>query len=125
MAGAVHVPWYATAFRGDRFAEALSEISAVSLRYGATGYEIFRYREDRYKFIQSVEFEDKLAFARYWDGPEFIRFRTRYSGWYQVPVVYQWVDIVATGRMPENGGNGGNGEPQTAPVGGGSAGDTI
>ena len=50
-----------------------------------------------------------------------------HSGWYQVPVVYQWADIVAEGALPGNGnGNGGDEpEPETAPVGGGSAGDTI
>jgi hypothetical protein len=126
MPGAVHIPWYATGFRGDQFEAALLEIAPIAMRYGATAYEVFRYRDDRYKFLQSSVFESKLDWERYWDGPEMIQFRAANQGRYQVPVVYQWTDIVAEARMPANGnGNGGEGEPETAPVGGGSAGDTI
>jgi hypothetical protein len=32
MAGVVHIPWYATLFRGDQFEVALREIAPVSLR---------------------------------------------------------------------------------------------
>lgn len=123
MAGAVHVPWYATGFRGDAFAQALREIAHVSLRYGATAYEVFRYRDDKYKFIQSSVFENKADWERYWYGPEFSQFRSAHSGWYQVPVVYTWADVIIEGRLPDNGGgNGGQDVAEPAPVGGGSAG---
>jgi quinol monooxygenase YgiN len=117
MAGVVHLPWYATGFRGDALAEELADIAAVSLRYGATAYDVYRYRDDRYKFLQTAHFEDKMAWERYWEGPEFTDFRIRCSGWYQIPVVYAWTDLVATGaiaaepgRMPV-AGRGGNGDP--------------
>ena len=97
-AGTVHIPWYATLFRGDRFVEALEEIAPLALRYGATGYRVYRSRDDGYKFLQTVEFEDKLDWERYWNGPEFIQWRASYSSWYQVPVLYVWNDIVAEGR---------------------------
>ena len=99
MAGIVHLPWYATGLRADALAEELADIAAVSLRYGATAYDLYRYRDDRYKFLQTAHFDDKVAWQRYWDGPEFIDFRIRCSGWYQVPVVYGWTDLVATGAI--------------------------
>jgi len=101
VAGVVHIPWYATGFRGDKLAAALAEISAVSLRYGATQHGLFRYRDDRYKFLQFAEFESKLDFERYWDGPEFTDFRVLNSGFYQVPVVYGWTDLVVHGMMAD------------------------
>ena len=52
MAGVVHIPWYATLFRGDKFEEALEEIAPLALRYGATDYAVYRSRDDRYKFLQ-------------------------------------------------------------------------
>ena len=36
MAGVVHIPWYATGFRGDKLEAALAEIAPIALRYGAT-----------------------------------------------------------------------------------------
>ena len=100
MAGLVHIPIYATGFRADALGAELEEIGAVSLRYGASEYRVYRYRDDRYKFLLEVGFDDKGDWERYWEGPEFIFFRTKCSGWYQVPVVYGWVDLVAAGEMP-------------------------
>jgi hypothetical protein len=99
MAGTVHIPWYATLFRGDKFELALQEIAPIALRYGATDYAVHRGRDDRYKFLQMVSFDDHAAWEAYWYGPEFVDWRADYSGWYQVPVLYAWNDIVARGGL--------------------------
>jgi quinol monooxygenase YgiN len=103
MAGTVHIPWYATLFRGDRFADALAEIAPVSLRYGAHDFSVYRSRDDAYKFLHLVTFESKIDFERYWYGPEFTAFRTETAGWYQVPVLYVWNDVVIAGSLEGNG----------------------
>lgn len=97
--GCVHVPFYATGFRGDKLAAALGEIAAVAPRYGATHYAVYRSRDDMYRFLLVVEFSSKLDWERYWNGPEFIAMRTRCSSWYQVPLLYAWNDIIAAGGM--------------------------
>jgi hypothetical protein len=102
-AGSVHIPWYATFFRGDRFAEALAEIAPVALRYGASSYAVYRSRDDGYKFNHTVDFDEKLDWQRYWDGPEFCDWRAEYTSWYQVPVLYVWHDIVAAGHSEVQG----------------------
>ena len=99
MAGVVHIPWYATAFRGDGLEAALHDVAPMVMRYGATDYAVYRYRDDRYKFLQTAAFETKLAWERYWEGDEMLDFRTRHSGWYQVPVLYGWTDLVASGTL--------------------------
>jgi hypothetical protein len=93
MASTVIVPWYATGFRADGFEEDLSEIAAVTLRYGASSYAVYRSRDDRYRFQQLAAFGDKLDWERYWEGPEMIHFRASHAGWYQVPVLYGWWDL--------------------------------
>jgi hypothetical protein len=97
--GVVHIPWYATLFRGDKFEAALEEIAPVALRYGATEYAIYRSRDDAYRFLQMATFEDKHEFEAYWYGPDFNDWRARYSSWYQVPVLYVWNDLVARGGL--------------------------
>jgi quinol monooxygenase YgiN len=104
MAGCVHIPWYATGFRGDALEAALAEIAPLAVRYGATSYHVYRYRDDRYKFLQVATFEDKVDFEHYWGGPEFKRFRAVNSSFFQVPVVYAWADVITTGAMPADPG---------------------
>jgi hypothetical protein len=99
--GVVHIPWYATGFRHDGLQEALAEIAPIAARYGATSYVVYRYRDDRYKFLQIAEFDEKLDFERYWYGPEFTAFRANHSSWYQVPVVYAWADAFVGGAIDE------------------------
>jgi hypothetical protein len=98
MAGSVHIPWYATILRGDQLEEAIHEIAPLALRYGAKDFQVYRSRDDRYKFLHASTFETKLEWERYWNGPEFIQWRAKYSGWYQIPVLYVWNDLVVAGQ---------------------------
>ena len=99
--GVVHLPFYATGFRGDDLQFALELIAPMSTNYGATRYEVFRSRDDRYKFLLSVDFERKRDWDRFWFGPEFTEMRAACSGWYQVPLLYVWNDRVADGTVRE------------------------
>ena len=98
-AGVVHIPWYATGFRGDGLEEALRRIAQVAQRYGALDFAVYRNRDDRYRFLQTATFDDKLDFTRYWEGEEFVAFRVNHSGWYQVPVLYSWNDLIVSGGV--------------------------
>jgi hypothetical protein len=101
MAGVVHIPWYATVFRGDKLEAALEEISAVAMRYGATEHAVYRSRDDAYKFLQLATFEDKGDFERYWYGPEFSAWRADFQSFYTVPVLYVWHDLVVRSGIGE------------------------
>ena len=99
MAGTVQIHWYATAWRGDQFAEALSELAPIAARYNGERYELLRARDDRYRFLHLIDFNDKLDFERFWQGPELVEFRAEYSGWYQVPLQYDWYDRLREGAL--------------------------
>jgi len=112
MAGVVHIPFYATVFRGDKLEAALAELAPLTLRYGASSYVVHRNRDDRYKLLFQAAFEDKLGWDRFWDGPEFRHFRVANSSYYQVPLVYTWNDITVEGYMaPERERAGSVAEP--------------
>jgi hypothetical protein len=99
-AASVQIPWYATGFRADQLAEALQEIAPIARRYNATEWKVYRSRDDRYKFLQTTTFADKLDWERYWNGDEFTRWRAIHQGWYQIPVLYTWSDIISDGTAP-------------------------
>jgi hypothetical protein len=121
MAGTVIIPWYATGFRADSFGEALNEVAATALRYGASSFAVYRARDDRYKFQQLACFEDYLDWERFWDGPEMIDFRVRHSSWYQVPVLYGWWDLTAGGALVAETVPSGNGDGDSRGNGHGTA----
>ena len=100
MAGSVHIPWYATGFRGDQLQAELERVSPLAFRYGATGYTVYRSRDDRYKLLQILDFEEHLDWDRWWQGPEMVDFRTYCQGWFQVPITYVWNDRVCKGEIP-------------------------
>lgn len=117
MAGVVHIPWYATVFRGDKLEAAVVEAAPIALRYGATSYAVHRNRDDAYKILMMLGFESKSDWERFWNGPEMVRFRAVNQALYQVPQLYSWADISAEGRVGDgNGGNGGSHAPAPAPA---------
>ena len=62
-AGVVHIPWYATLFRGDKLAAALArDRPDRDCATARRDYRVYRTRDDLYKFMQMVTFEDKLDF---------------------------------------------------------------
>ena len=105
MARTVIVPWYATGFRADDFEKDLGEVAATALRYGASSYAVYRSCDDRYRFQQLAAFQEHLDWERFWDGPEMTYFRARHSSWYQVPVLYGWWDLAASGALAPVGAN--------------------
>ncbi len=104
MSGVVHIPWYATGFRGDQLQAELERVSPLAVRYGSTGYAVHRSRDDRYRILQMLEFDDHLDWDRFWTGPEMIDFRIYCQGWFQIPVVYTWHDLVCSGTAPRREG---------------------
>jgi hypothetical protein len=116
--GTVIVPWYATGFRAEGFEAALNELAATALRYGASSYAVYRQRDDRYRFQQLARFERYVDWERYWEGAEAIDFRVRHSSWYQVPVLYGWWDLTASGAVSEET-EWSTPPPSPAPVGNG------
>ena len=116
--GVVNIPWYATGFRADRLEAALAGIAPIALRYGARSYQVHRFRDDRYKFLQTAEFDTKLDFDRYWNGPEFVDFRVLCSGWFQAPMTYGWSDLVIAGTLDaEEDAHASRGLADAAPTG--------
>jgi hypothetical protein len=103
MAGVVHIPWYSTGLRSDKLAAALAEITPMATRYGCTHFQVHRSRDDRHKFLQMLEFGTKLEFERFWTSQEFTDWRIIHTGWWQVPVLYVWNDIVVEGEIEPAG----------------------
>ncbi len=92
-----HISFYATGLRADDLAAALDQLAAITPRYGANHWAVYRSSEDRYKFLFTADFGDKNDFQKFWYGDEAIDFKAAMSGAFQNPVVYVPHELVTTG----------------------------
>ena len=99
--GVVHVAWYATAFRGDKFEDAWRPAAAAALDYGATYWAFLRSKDDPLDFTQIAAFKDKKAFERYWYSEEISEARAEAHGMYEVPLLPVWFRVSGAGELVE------------------------
>jgi hypothetical protein len=98
----VFILWHANPFRGDKFEDAWRPAAEAAIDYGATYWAFFRSKDDPLDFIQVASFESKLDFERYWYSEEIATARAQTSGFYQVPVLPQWLRVVDAGELAED-----------------------
>ena len=92
-----HIPFYATGLRADDLAAALDQLAAITPRYGASHWAVYRSSEDRYRFLFTADFVNKDDFQKFWYGAEAIDFKAAMNGSFQNPVVYVPHEIVTDG----------------------------
>ncbi len=95
------VRWAANPFRGDKFAEGWLPVAEAALDYGATSWAFYRASEGRLDFIQHAVFPAKADFERYWYSETVAEARTELSGYYQVPLLPTFHEIVGSGATLE------------------------
>ena len=97
----VEVRWAANPFRGDKFAEGWLPVAEAAVDYGAVSWAFFRANEGRLDFIQHAIFPSKADFERYWYSETVAEARTELSGYYQVPLLPTFHEIVGSGMTLE------------------------
>ncbi len=100
MAGVVHIPWYATLFRGDQFEAARRADRAARAplrRDRVRDLPVARRRATRSCSWRASR--RRPQFERYWYGEEFSIWRADYQSFYQVPILYVWHDLVVRGGI--------------------------
>jgi hypothetical protein len=95
----VMILWHANPFRGDKFEDAWTPAAAAALDYGASSWAFLRSKDDPLDFTQMATFPDKKAFERYWYSEQMSEARAEASGLYQVPILPQWLRVVAAGEL--------------------------
>jgi hypothetical protein len=94
----VHIPWAANPFRGDKFAEVWAPAAEMVLDYGAISWGFYRNIDGRLDFIQEAVFPSKAHFERYWYSEAIAEKRTELQGYFNVPVLPEFYEIVGEGR---------------------------
>jgi hypothetical protein len=94
----MHLVWHVNPFRGEKFATGWLPAAEAVLDYGATSWGLYRALDGRLDFIQQATFPTKAAFDRYWYSETVAEKRVELAGYYQVPLVPAFYEIVGEGR---------------------------
>ena len=94
----VHIPWVANPFRGDKFAEGWAPAAEMVLDFGALSWGFYRALDGRLDFIQEALFPTKAHFERYWYSESVAEKRIELQGYYNVPVLPEFYEVVGEGR---------------------------
>jgi hypothetical protein len=94
----VHIPWHVNPFRGDKFAEGWLPAAELALEYGAVSWGFYRAIDGRLDFIQHATFPTKAHFERYWYSETLAELRVALQGYYNVPVLPEFYELVGEGR---------------------------
>jgi hypothetical protein len=94
----VQIIWHVNPFRGEKFAAGWAPVAEAVLDYGATSWGFYRAHDGRLDFIQQATFPTKAAFERYWYSETVSAARTELAGYYQIPLVPTFHEIVGQGE---------------------------
>ena len=95
---AVQIVWHVNLFRGDKFAEGWLPAAEAVLDFGATAWGFYRSHDGRLDFIQWSTFPAKSDFERYWYSELIAEKRVAMAGYYQVPLLPQFYELVGEGK---------------------------
>ena len=94
----VHIPWHVNPFRGEKFVEGWAPAAEMVLDFGAVSWGFYRNLDGRLDFIQEAVFPSKAHFERYWYSEEIAAKRVALQGYFNVPVLPEFYEIVGEGR---------------------------
>jgi hypothetical protein len=95
----VHIPWHANPFRGEKFAEGWAPAAEAALDFGAVSWRFYRNIDGRLDFIQDAIFPSKAHFERYWYSETIAEKRIELQGYFNVPVLPEFYEIVGEGNV--------------------------
>ena len=68
------------------------------MSFGATAWSFYRAHDGRLDFIQTATFPTKAAWERYWYSETIAEKRIQLQGYFNVPVLPEFYELVGEGR---------------------------
>ena len=87
--------WHIAPFRADRWLDVWETAAARMPAFGAKSWSLTRSDEDTLAYEQTMVWEDKADFERYWFSPEIAEARQSVIGWYVIPLLPEWHTLIA------------------------------
>ena len=88
--------WHISPLRGLRWLELWEPAAEKCVAYGAKSWSLTRADEDTLAYEQTMVWESKADFERYWFSPEIEQARQSVIGWYVIPLLPEWDTLIAS-----------------------------
>lgn len=95
MAEVCTLDWHITPFRADRFLDLWEPMAAKAPAYGAKSWSLIRSKDDPLAFRQTMIWESRADFERYWFSDEIEHARAAIIDLYDIPLLPAWHILVA------------------------------
>jgi hypothetical protein len=95
MAEVCTLDWHITPFRADRFLDLWEAAAAKAPAYGAKSWSLIRSTDDPLAFRQTMVWEKRSDFERYWYADEIAQARATIIDLYDIPLLPAWHTLVA------------------------------
>ena len=94
MSEVIYIDWHVTPFRADRFLEVWRPAAARAPAFGARSWSLTRNTEDPLHIRQTMVWEGREDFERYWYSEEISAAREATINYYSMPVLPVWHSLV-------------------------------
>jgi hypothetical protein len=95
MAEVCTLDWHITPLRADRFLDLWEPSVAKAAAYGAKNWSLIRSTDDPLAFRQTMVWESRSDFERYWYSDEIAQARAAIIDLYDIPLLPAWHILVA------------------------------
>lgn len=95
MAEVCTIDWHVTPLRADRWLDVWEPVVAKCAAFGARSWSLIRSTEDPLKFQQTMVWESRADFERYWYSEEVRQAREQTIGFYDILLLPEWHTLLA------------------------------
>jgi len=95
MAEVCTLDWHIAPLRADRWLDVWEPIAAKCAAFGAKSWSLTRSVDDPLHFVQTMVWESRADFERYWYSDEVAQARGQVIGIYTIPLLPEWHTLLA------------------------------
>ncbi|MBS1881177.1 MAG: hypothetical protein JST31_16820 [Actinobacteria bacterium] len=96
MAEVCTLDWHIAPLRADRWLDVWEPVAAKCTAYGARSWSLTRSTEDPLKFQQTMLWDNRSDFERYWYSDEVRQAREQTIGYYDILLLPEWHTLLGS-----------------------------
>jgi hypothetical protein len=106
MAEVCTLDWHIAPLRADRWLDVWEPVVAKCAAFGAKSWSLTRSVDDPLHFVQTMVWESRADFERYWYSTEVEQAREQTIAWFDILLLPEWHTLLAAEGIVTSAANG-------------------